>query len=119
MFTTGGQGTRCNRRLRKEEGHLKKVRKFGKSTTETGRNLRTTIVELERLVWAAVDKEPFEGLISKLEDLNSFLITLLDSSQIRRLQDTMNTTYLEILQIRNDVESLTGLAKALAPTGKR
>jgi hypothetical protein len=31
----------------------------------------------------------------------------------------MNTTYLEILQIRNDVESLTGLVKALAPTGKR
>jgi hypothetical protein len=58
-------------------------------------------------------------LISKLEDLNSFLITLLDSSQIRRLQDTMSTTSLEILQIRNGVESLTGLVKALAPTGKR
>jgi hypothetical protein len=103
----------------KKKDLLKKVRKFGKSVTETGRNLRTIIVEPKRLVWAAADKESFEGLISKLEDLNSFLITLSDSSQIRRLQDTMNTAYLEILQIRNDVESLTGLVKALAPTGKR
>lgn len=54
-----------------------------------------------------------------LEDLNSFFITFLDSSQIRRLQDTMSTTSLEILQIRNDVESLTGLVKALVSTGKR
>ncbi|MCJ1356206.1 MAG: hypothetical protein MMC33_006200 [Icmadophila ericetorum] len=28
----------------------------------------------------------------------------------------MNTTYLEVLQIRNDMESLAGLAKALCPT---
>lgn len=102
----------------KKKNHLKKVRKFGKSIIQTGRNLRTIIVEPKRLVWAAVDKESIEGLISKLEDLNSFLITLLDSSQIRRLQDTMSTTYLEILQIRNDVEGLTSLVKALAPTGK-
>lgn len=97
-----------------KKDYLKKVRKFGKSITETGLNLRTIVVEPKRLVWAAVDKESFEGLIS-----NSFLITLLGSSQIRRLQDTMSTTYLEILQIRNDVESLTGLAEALAPIGKR
>jgi hypothetical protein len=91
-----------------KKDHLKKVRKFGKSITETGWNLRTIIVEPKRLVWAAAaaDKESFEGLISKLEDLNSFLITLLDGSQLRRLQDTMNTTYLEILQICNDVEAL-------------
>jgi len=82
-------------------------------------NLRTILVEPKRLVWAAVDKESFEGLVRKLEELNSFLITLLDGSQIRRLQDTMSTSYLEIMQIRNDVESLTWLVKALSPTTKR
>lgn len=52
------------------------------------------------------------------EHLNSFLIALLDSSQVRRLQDVMSTTYLEVLQIRNDMESLAGLVKALCTTAQ-
>lgn len=97
---------------------LKRVRKFGHAIAQTGRNLRAITVEPKRLVWAAVDKDSFECLISKLENLNSFLIALLDSSQLRRLQDTMNTNYLEILQLRNDVVSLTTLVKALTPTAE-
>ncbi|KAI1418409.1 hypothetical protein F5Y13DRAFT_149115 [Hypoxylon sp. FL1857] len=77
--------------------------------------MRTIIVEPKRLAWAAVDKDTFEQLISRLEDLNSFLIALLDKSQLQRLQDTINTSYLELLQIRNDVGSLTDLVKALTP----
>lgn len=94
---------------------LKHVHKIGKTIAQTGRNLRTIIMKPKRLVWAAVDKDSFECLISKIENLVSFLIALLDSSQIRRLQDNMNTTYLEILQLRNDVGSLAALIKALTP----
>lgn len=97
---------------------LKRVRRFGNAIGQRGRNLRTITVEPKRLVWAAVDKDAFECLISKLENLNSFLIALLDSSQLQRLQDSMNTNYLEILQLRNDVVSLTTLVKALTPTAE-
>ncbi len=97
---------------------LKRVRKFGNAIAQTGRNLRTIIVKPKRLVWAAVDEDSFECLISKLENLNSFLIALLDSSQLRSLQDTMNTNHLEILQLRNNVVSLTTLVKALTPTAE-
>ncbi|RYO43033.1 hypothetical protein AA0111_g5 [Alternaria arborescens] len=76
------------------------------------------MVEPQRLVWAAVDKKSFESLISRVENLNSFLITLLDSSQLRRLQDSMTTAYLEILQLRNDVVDLTALVKALCPAAE-
>ncbi|KAK0304463.1 hypothetical protein LTR82_017176 [Friedmanniomyces endolithicus] len=91
---------------------LKRVRVLGKNVAQTGRNLRTIIVEPKRLVWTAVDQDSFECLISRLEHLNSFLIALLDSSQARRLQEVMTATYLEVLQIRNDMESLAGLAVA-------
>ena len=94
--------------------YLQRFRHLGKSIAQTGRNLRTIIREPKRLVWVAVDKESLESLISKIEELNSFLITLLDSSQIRRVQDTVSTTYLEVLQVRNDLESLTCLVRALS-----
>jgi hypothetical protein len=99
----------------KRVGSVKHIRSFGKSIVQTGRTLRTIVTEPKRLVWAAVDKDSFEHLISKLEHLNSFLVALLDSSQIRKLQDAMNTAHLEILQLRNDVASLTTLVEALAP----
>ena len=67
------------------------------------------------LIWVTVDKDSFECLISKLENLNLFLITLLDSSQLRRLQNIININYLEILQLWNNVVSLITLIKALIP----
>lgn len=100
---------------RKGSSLLKHARVAGKKVTQAGRNLRTIIVEPKRLVWTAVDQDSFDSLISRLEHLNSFLVALLDSSQARRLQEVMTTTYLEVLQIRNDMESLTGLIKALCP----
>ncbi|KAL8938603.1 MAG: hypothetical protein Q9211_003128 [Gyalolechia sp. 1 TL-2023] len=99
----------------KRAEYRKRVRKFGNTIAQAGRNLRTIAVEPKRLVWAAVDKDSFEGLISKLENLNSFLIALLDSSQLRRLQATMDTNYFVILQLRNDLDSLKTLIKALTP----
>jgi hypothetical protein len=90
------------------------IRGLGRSIAQTAKKLRTVVVELKRLVWAAVDKDAFEQLISKLDGLNIFLVSLLESSQLRRLQDSMSTAYLEILQLRNDVGDLTSLVKALA-----
>ncbi|TGJ85982.1 hypothetical protein E0Z10_g2771 [Xylaria hypoxylon] len=92
-----------------------RILKFGRNIARTGRNLRTIISEPKRLEWVTIDKGSFEQLILKLDDLNSFLIALLDSTQIRRLQDSMSTTYSAILQIRNDLGSLTALVKALTP----
>ncbi|USP79752.1 hypothetical protein yc1106_07026 [Curvularia clavata] len=96
-----------------------RIRGLGKSMTETAQNLRTIVVEPKRLVWAALDKNSFETFISKIGNLNSFLVTLLDSLQLRRLRDSMNTTYLEILQLRNDVVDLTALVKALSPSAEQ
>lgn len=92
-----------------------RIHKLGKGIARTGRNLRTIISERKRLEWATIDKDSFEQLVSKLGDLNSFLIALLDSAQLQRLQDSMSTTYSAILQIRNDLGSLTALVKALTP----
>jgi hypothetical protein len=63
----------------------KRVRGIGKNVTQTAKTLRSIVAEPKRLVWAAVGKESFEQLVSKLESLKSYLITLLDSSQLRRL----------------------------------
>lgn len=92
----------------------KKVRNIVKGIVQTGRHLRTIALEPKRLVWATVDQSSFESLIAKLGNFNSFLIALLDSTRIERLQLTMDTSYNEILQIRDDLNSLTGLVKALS-----
>jgi hypothetical protein len=112
-----GQSKRVTPASRRAEA-ADRVRGLGKSIAETAKNLRTIVVEPKRLVWAAVDKESFESLISKVESLNSFLITLLDSSQLRRLQASMTAAYLEILELRNDVVDLTALVVALSPAAE-
>ena len=96
-----------------DETNFKKIRKFGKGIVQSGKNFRTIVVEPKRLIWATLDKAHFEGLLNRLADLNSFLIALLDGSQTKRLQHAMDVSYQEILQIRNDITSLTGLLEAL------
>jgi hypothetical protein len=114
MTTSDAQSTRVMPASRRAEA-TDRVRGLGRSIAQTAKKLRTIVVEPRRLVWAAVDKDSFEKLIAKVESLNSFLITLLDTSQLRRLQDSMTTAYLEILQLRNDVVDLAALIKALSP----
>ena len=99
-----------------EYHRLRRLRTFGKSIVRTGLNFRTIVIEPKRLVWVAFDKPSFEKLLSKLENLNTFLTTLLDSHSIKRMQDSVQTSYLEILQIRNDIESLKTLVQALGPS---
>jgi hypothetical protein len=96
-------------------GKSKKVYSLGRKFLQAGKNLRTIAIEPKRLVWAVFDKDNFEHFLNKLNELNSFLIALLDGAQVNRLQEAMNTSYLEILQIRNDLESIKGLVQALSP----
>jgi len=96
-----------------DEKRFKMIRKLGKGLAQSGKNFRTVVVEPKRLVWATLDKAHLEGLLNRLADLNSFLIALLDGSQTKRLQHAMDVSYQEILQIRNDISSLTGLLEAL------
>lgn len=91
--------------------------KLGTGLVHTGRNLRTIILEPKRLVWTRVDKERFEGLLSRLAGLNCFLISLLDGSQIKKIQEATTASYHEILQLRNDIKSLQGLVQALSQEG--
>ncbi|KAI0022892.1 prion-inhibition and propagation-domain-containing protein [Xylariomycetidae sp. FL0641] len=87
--------------------------RIGEFLSRKTRKLRTIFTDPKRLVWVNADRSSFEGLISRLADLNSFLIALLDSSQISRLEREMEKTYLEILHLRKDVKSLEVLIQAL------
>jgi hypothetical protein len=107
---------RTNSNIRKRTEAKRLAHGIGKGLVQTAQNLRTIVLEPKRLVWAALDKTSFEEFVSQIESLNSFLIALLDSAQFQRLQDSMNTTYMEILQLRNDVGDLTGLVAALTPS---
>jgi hypothetical protein len=97
----------------KDDQNLKIIQRFGNSIARSGKNFRTVIVEPRRLVWATLDKARFQAFLTRLADLNSFLIGLLDGSQMKRLQYSMDISYQEILQIRNDISSLTTLLEAL------
>ncbi|CAG8929654.1 unnamed protein product [Penicillium salamii] len=98
----------------KKHQRLNKLRKAVQGIVQTGKNLRTIALEPKRLVWASVDKSSFENVIAKLGALNSFLISLLDSARVERLQLTMDTSYNEILQIRDDIKGLSELVEALS-----
>lgn len=98
----------------KKHQRLKKLRKVAQGIVQTGKNLRTIALEPKRLVWASVDKSGFEEVIAKLGALNSFLVSLLDTARVERLQFTMDTSYNEILQIRDDIKGLSGLVEALS-----
>lgn len=93
---------------------LSQLRKIVKGVVQTGRKIRAIALEPKHLVWATVDQSSFQSLIAKLGNFNSFLIALLDSARTESLQLTMDTSYNEILQIRDDLNSLTGLVKALS-----
>ncbi|CAI7653867.1 unnamed protein product [Penicillium bialowiezense] len=98
----------------KKHQRLKKLRKVAEGIVRTGKNIRTIALEPKRLVWASVDKSSFEEVIAKLGALNSFLVSLLDTARVERLQFTMDTSYNEILQIRDDIKGLSGLIEALS-----
>jgi hypothetical protein len=93
--------------------HLVSLRKIGGRALSMGRNLRIIINEPRRISWVTFGKTTLQDMTANLGVLNSFLTSLLDSSQIRRLEETTREAYQEIIQLRNDVGSLQNLVKAL------
>ncbi|KAI1634192.1 prion-inhibition and propagation-domain-containing protein [Biscogniauxia mediterranea] len=91
----------------------KSLREVGSRTAVAARKLRSVFAEPKRLIWVKTDKEGFETLVNKLKDLNSFLISLLDTSRARKLENLVEMKYLELLQLRNDYESLRPFVRAL------
>ena len=61
-----------------KSGPTKKNRTLGRRLLQTGKHLRTIVLEPKRLVWAVFDKEALETFVKKLNELNSFIIALLD-----------------------------------------
>ena len=110
---SNGTPSSVNGRAHLYGGATGRVHGLAVAMAQRGKKLRKIILEPKRLIWAAVDKDSFTTLIAKLEDLNTFLISLLDKSQLHRLQETIETSYVETLQVRNDLISLTNLVKAL------
>ncbi|CAI6090800.1 unnamed protein product [Clonostachys chloroleuca] len=76
------------------------------------RKLRTIMVEPKRLVWVAFDQKAFTSLIANLEVLNSALISLLHSSRSRRINQAVQTSYQEIMQLKNDLQGLEATIQA-------
>ncbi|KAF2728958.1 hypothetical protein EJ04DRAFT_556431 [Polyplosphaeria fusca] len=93
--------------------HFSGFRKAGKTVSTVARNLRQIVVEPRRIKWAALDKDAFESMTTKLEKLNSHLISLLDTAQIQRIEDAMIAAHQDILQLRDDIGGLVSLVKAL------
>uniref|UniRef100_A0A0B7JUS3 Prion-inhibition and propagation HeLo domain-containing protein n=1 Tax=Bionectria ochroleuca TaxID=29856 RepID=A0A0B7JUS3_BIOOC len=77
------------------------------------RKLRTIIVEPKRLVWVAFDQEAFTSLIANLEVLNSALISLLQSSRSRRINQAIQISYQEIIQMKTDLQGLEAMVQAI------
>lgn len=65
-----------------------------------------------RLKWVMFKKERIVELLERLHRLNDCLHEILDAHQIHVLQETMEHTYLEILQVRNTIRELKLLIEA-------
>lgn len=95
------------------------LRRFYKKAKDTTQRFRTVFSEPKRLVWVTTDKPSFEKLVAKLNDLNTFLIALLDRSQMRKLEEAISESYYTILQLRDDVKELESLSKAASGQDRR
>lgn len=65
------------------------------------------------LQWALISQERLESLTEKLIGLNDAIENLLDQSDISKLQNMQQQTYMTILQLNSKVEELHELARAL------
>ncbi|KAI8626901.1 hypothetical protein F5Y19DRAFT_444981 [Xylariaceae sp. FL1651] len=91
-------------------GRIQRVRHC---VTKATRRLSIIISQPRRLIWVSVGKEALEALVSKLSDLNSFLISLLNESHTRRLVRALDIGYLQFLHHQDNPEDLNVFVEAL------
>ncbi|KAK7211553.1 hypothetical protein V2G26_018731 [Clonostachys chloroleuca] len=75
--------------------------------------LRKIVAEPRRLVWAAFDHDEFVDLVRKLSEINTYLIAFLDDARALRIEKATEANYLEMLQMRTDVNGLKDVIQAL------
>lgn len=72
----------------------------------------------KRLQWAAFDKNKFEGFLGKLRALNHDMMGFLDAYQRNRHFQMQETTFMQILQIHNQLGDLFNLIQSLNSASK-
>ncbi|MCJ1404367.1 hypothetical protein MMC11_007592 [Xylographa trunciseda] len=75
-------------------------------------NAKSVFTNPKRIKWVTLDKDQFEGLLSKLAKLNDGLQNLLGGHQLQVLNETTRKTYMEMVQFRNDLKDLQHLVQA-------
>ena len=82
------------------------------------KNTRQSVASAQlpkRLRWATVDRENYQGLVSRLKDLNDGLLNLVDGRLNQAICETTHETKLSVLQLHNKIDDLNQLVKALLP----
>ncbi|TKA65259.1 hypothetical protein B0A49_06848 [Cryomyces minteri] len=71
----------------------------------------------KRLLWATIDKESFQGTITRLKELTDHLHETLGDTQMQILLDTTRETYMAMLQLTSSVAEMKDLL-SVAQTAK-
>ena len=77
------------------------------------KDLKGVATEPKRLWWTVFDADIFKELLQKIHGYNDYLNELLRSQQARKLEETTQNTYLEMVQIRSSVQELKDLFGAV------
>ncbi|CAG9980894.1 unnamed protein product [Clonostachys byssicola] len=97
----------------KEEAKSSEVGSIIENAKKRAAKLRKIVTEPRRLVWAAFDQDKFIELVRKLSEINTYLIAFLDDARARKIEKATEASYLEMLQMRNDVDGLKAIVQAL------
>lgn len=73
---------------------------------------KEVIAHPRRVRWAAVDKDAFEALLKDLHVLIERLQQLVGDVRLEKIADVTAQTYLELVQARNDIQSLRAMIGA-------
>ena len=70
----------------------------------------------ERVKWAVQDRDKYEKLVSRFEELNTALVDLVNSRLQDAIHSSTSATRLSVLQLHDKVDDLNQLIKALQPS---
>jgi serine/threonine protein kinase len=80
---------------------------------ELGKDVKEVVTHPKRILWVVFDRKAAEKLITKLQNLNGYLHTLLDDHQMRVLVETTHDTHVKLVQMQTTVEGLSRLIEAM------